>query len=169
MDGRRARSVFDPGRLEGIADFLRRRYLEPGRLVGCDLVIARADEVVYRCTLGRRDRERDLAVGPDTIWRLYSMTKPVTSIALMQLYERGEVLLEDPVHRYIPEWRGLRVAEPRPDGSLDLVEPRRPMTVLDALTHMTGLPGAIGVDHPSDAAFAERLSVAKSGMTLEKV
>ena len=63
------------------------------------------------------DRERNKPVTEDTIWRLYSMTKPITGVALMKLYERGDFQLDDPVHRWIPEWRDLKVATPKTGAS----------------------------------------------------
>src|SRR5437879_3236638 len=66
-------------------------------------------QVAHWSAQGLRDRERGKPITDDTIFRIYSMTKPITSVALMQLYERGLVLLDDPVHRYIPSWERLRV------------------------------------------------------------
>jgi CubicO group peptidase (beta-lactamase class C family) len=97
------------------------------------------------------------------------MSKPIASLALMQLYEQGAFQLTDPVDRYIGEWRGLRVGELQADGSLRLVEPERPMTVLDALTHMTGLAGSLVPGHPTDDRFAAEVHAARHGLTLEGV
>ena len=88
------------------------------------------------------DRERNIPMADDTIFRIYSMTKPIASVALMQLYERGMFQLLDPVHRYIPEWRTLQVGEVHDDDSITLVKPQRPMNMRDVLMHTTGLPGA---------------------------
>ena len=93
----------------------------------------------------------------DTIFRIFSMTKPIASLALMQLYEQGHFQLTDPVHRYIPEWRTLQVGETRPDGSVELVKPHRPMNVRDVLMHTTGLPGGLMPGNPIDQAFADAL------------
>ena len=107
----------------------------------------------------------------DTIFRIYSMTKPIASIALMQLYERGAFQLTDPVHRYIPEWRTLQVGEVGPDKSVTLVKPHRPMNVRDVLMHTTGLAGALLPGNPIDEAFGAQRSAAaeKGGMTLEGI
>jgi CubicO group peptidase (beta-lactamase class C family) len=125
--------------LERITEHLTRRYLEPNKIAGCQTLVARHGEVGYFSSLGSMDLERDKAVEDDTIWRIYSMTKPITGVALMTLYERGHFQLSDPIHRFIPEWRDLKVAEKQPDGTKRLVEPDRPMSVRDALMHMTGL------------------------------
>jgi CubicO group peptidase (beta-lactamase class C family) len=95
--------------------------------------------VGYFRSFGCRDLERALPVTEDTIWRIYSMTKPITGVALMSLYERGTFQLTDPVTRFIPEWRDLKVRERAADGSERLVDPARPMTVRDLLMHMSGL------------------------------
>jgi CubicO group peptidase (beta-lactamase class C family) len=139
----------DAGRLARIEDHLMRRYIEPGKLAGCQTVVARRGAIAHASSLGLRDRERSRPVTEDTIWRIYSMTKPITGVALMTLYERGYFQLNDPVDRWIPEWRGLQVADKQADGSVQLVPPRRPMTVRDLLMHMSGLgygPGNADLD-----------------------
>jgi CubicO group peptidase (beta-lactamase class C family) len=86
----------DAGRLARIDEHLRTRYLEPGKIAGCQVVVARHGAVAHASSLGERDRERGRPVTDDTIWRLYSMTKPVTGVALLTLYERGLFQLDDP-------------------------------------------------------------------------
>ncbi len=71
--------------------------------------MVRAGHIAYHRTLGLMDREQGIPMAEDTIFRIFSMTKPIASVALMQLYERGMFQLLDPVHRYIPEWRTLQV------------------------------------------------------------
>lgn len=158
----------DAGRLERLAEHFRTRYVEPGKLTGCQLVVARGGTVAYACSLGLMDRERERPVAPDTIWRIYSMTKPLTSIALMQRYELGDFLLTDPVSRFIPEWRDLLVEVADGDGGTRLVDPERPMNVRDALMHTTGLAGAVVPSHPLDYRYAKAVQEQRSGMTLER-
>ncbi|MDA8276313.1 MAG: serine hydrolase [Actinomycetota bacterium] len=158
----------DADRLERLAEHFRTRYVEPGKLAGCQLVVARGGSVAYACSLGLMDRERKRPVAPDTIWRIYSMTKPLTSIALMQRYERGDFLLTDPVSRFIPEWRDLLVEVADGDGGTRLVDPERPMNVRDALMHTTGLAGAVVPSHPLDYRYAQAIHEQRSGMTLER-
>ncbi len=137
---------FDPARLTRVDDHLRRAYIEPGKIPGCQVMVARHGRLVHASTLGVRDAERSTPVSDDTIWRFYSMTKPVTGVALLSLLEQGLYKLSDPVDRFVPEFRGLKVQERLEDGTERLVEPQRPMTVRDALMHMTGIgygpPGA---------------------------
>jgi CubicO group peptidase (beta-lactamase class C family) len=135
----------DARRLERITDHVQQRYIDPGKIVGAQVVVARHGSVGYFRSFGEMDRERSRPVVDDTIWRIYSMTKPITGVALLSLYEQGLFQLDDPVHRFIPEWRDLKVKVRREDGSSDLVEPERPMSVKDLMMHMSGLGiGALG-------------------------
>jgi len=158
---------FDEQRLERITGHFEARYVATGKIPGCQIAVARWGRLAYWRSLGWMDRERTKPVGEDTIWRIYSMTKPITSIALMQLYERGMFQLTDPLHRYLPEWRGLQVGELGPDGSMGMTDQRRPVSVRDALTHMTGLAGSLVPGHPTDDRFNAALRANRSGMTLE--
>jgi CubicO group peptidase (beta-lactamase class C family) len=124
----------DAAQLERIGEHLRTRYIEPGKIAGCQVTVARHGTVGYFESFGMMDRERERPMAEDTIFRLYSMTKPITGVALMKLYEAGHFQLGDPVHRWIPEWRDLKVRTME-----GLVEPERPMSVKDALMHTTGL------------------------------
>jgi CubicO group peptidase (beta-lactamase class C family) len=135
---------FDERRLERITEHLQHRYVEAGRIAGCQVAVARHGQVAYFRSLGHRDLERSLPVEEDTIWRIYSMTKPITGVALLTLYERGMFQLSDPVSRFIPQWRDLKVRERAEEGSEQLVDPQRPMTVRDLMTHMSGLGFAGG-------------------------
>lgn len=129
----------DPQRLENIASHLSSRYLEPGKIAGAQMAIVRNGVVGYFASFGRRDRERDLPVVDDTIWRIYSMTKPITGVAMMTLYEQGHFQLDDPVDRWIPEWRDLQVAQPDGHGGTQLVPAERPPTIRHILSHTSGI------------------------------
>ena len=156
-------------RLERITEHFWSRYVNTGKIAGCQITVARGGHVAYHRSLGLMDRERDIPMADDAIFRIYSMTKPIASIALMQLYERGMFQLLDPVHRYIPEWRALQVGVVADDGSITLVKPARPMNVRDVLMHTTGLAGGLYPGNPIDAAFAEVLAAEPHGLTLESV
>jgi CubicO group peptidase (beta-lactamase class C family) len=125
--------------LDRITEHLQHHYIDAGRIAGCQVAVARHGQVGYFRSFGCRDAERGLPVEDDTIWRIYSMTKPITGVALLSLYERGLYQLSDPVTRFIPEWRDLKVRERADDGSERLVDPGRPMTVRDLMMHMSGL------------------------------
>ena len=150
------------GQLERIRTHLEQRYLEPGKVAGFLPLVWRRGELAWCEPLGLMDLERGRPVREDTIWRIYSMSKPITSVALMQLYEQGLFQLNDAVHRWIPEFRDLRVHRSGvyPDFATDPCE--RPMTVKDLLTHMSGLTYDFMVSTNVDAAYR------KAGVRLEK-
>jgi len=156
-------------RLERITEHFTSNYVDPGKIPGCQITVARGGHVAYHRSLGLMDRERGVPMAEDAIFRIYSMTKPIASVALMQLYERGMFQLLDPVHRYIPEWRTLQVGVVSDDGSVTLVKPERPMNVRDVLMHTTGLPGGLFPGNPIDEAFAEARAALGPGQTLESV
>ena len=141
-------------RLARIDDHLKRRYTDPGKIAGALTTVWRRGQLAYQSPIGMADLERGRPMREDTIFRIYSMTKPITSIALMQLYERGDFQLNDPVHRFIPSWRDLGVFQM---GSFPafLTKPcDRPMTVHDLLTHQSGL--TYGFLHQSNVDHAYR-------------
>ncbi len=139
MDIDAAAAGFDEGRLARIDEHLERSYVQPGKIAGCQTLVARRGQVAHFSSLGSMDLERGRPVQDDTIWRLYSMTKPITGVALMTLYERGYFQLTDPVHRFIPSWRGIQVRERAEDGSTQLVAPDRPPSIRDVMMHTAGL------------------------------
>ena len=130
---------FDQARLARIDGHLREQYVDKGKIAGCQVLVARHGHIAHRSSLGLMDIERQRAVADDAIWRWYSMTKPVTGVALLSLYEQAKFRLTDPIHRFLPEWRDVQVKERQPDGTRKVVAPERPITVRDALMHMTGI------------------------------
>src|SRR4051812_27465894 len=129
----------DPERLARIDRHLQDAYIDRGRIAGCQVLVARHGHVAHRSTLGLMDLERSTPVADDAIWRWYSMSKPVTGVALLSLYEQAKFKLTDPIHRFLPEWRDVKVSVKRPDGTRELVEPERPINVRDTMMHMTGI------------------------------
>ncbi|MCB0997970.1 MAG: beta-lactamase family protein [Acidimicrobiales bacterium] len=129
----------DEGRLQRIGQHLRRRYLEPGKIAGAQVAIVRAGTVGYFESFGLQDRERNVPVADDAIWRLYSMTKPITGVAMMTLYEQGHFQLDDAIDRWIPEWKNMTVREADPNGGARIVPAHRPPTIRDILTHTSGI------------------------------
>jgi len=121
-------------RLERISPAMQ-AYVDRGVYAGINTLIARRGEVVHAGEFGWRDKEAGQAMTADTIFRLYSMTKPIICVALMTLLEEGRFRLIDPVARYIPAFGGAKVREA--DGAL--VDPVRPIMVRDLMTHMSGL------------------------------
>src|ERR1700761_6884975 len=98
----------DPERLARI-DRHFARYVDDGRLPGWSLAVSRRGRVAHVARYGMRDREAGLPLTDDTIFRIYSMSKPITSVALMMLHEEGAFELKDSLHRYPPEFRDMRV------------------------------------------------------------
>src|ERR1700734_1481672 len=96
-------------RLERITEHLERNYIGPGKIAGCQVAVARHGRLAYFRSFGQMDRERGKAMADDAIFRIYSMSKPITSVALMSLYERGYFQLNDPVGKFFPAWRDPRV------------------------------------------------------------
>ena len=114
-------------------------YVDHGTFAGIVTLVARKGEVAHLEAFGWQDLETKRPMTPETIFRIYSMTKPITSVAAMQLFEEGRLRLADPVSRYLPEFKDARVMVARPDGNYDLVPARREMTVHDLMTHSGGL------------------------------
>ena len=146
---------FDDERLARIAPFLARTYIDSGRLPNAQLVIARDGQPVHYTKLGSMgDDKRELR--DDALFRIASMTKPVTSIAFMQLVEQCEVALEEPVARIFPEFSDLKVyaggggAIPFAPG-----KPASAMRFVDLLTHMSGLTYGLQNRNNIDAAYRE--------------
>ncbi len=129
---------FDPRRLGFIDEHLK-RYVDSGKMAGTLVLVARSGGIGHLSAYGLADRERNKPIARDTIFRIYSMTKPITSIALMQLYERGLFQIDDPVDKYIPAWKNQRVYV-MGNGAAMVTKPvTRPMTVRDLLSHQSGL------------------------------
>lgn len=129
----------DTGKLARLDEFLEERYLKPGKLPCAVTLVARRGEIAHLSVQGSMDLERNRPARRDTLFRIYSMTKPITSVALMQLYEQGRLLLDDPVHKYIPAWANLRVYKAGVHPDFLTTAAARPMTVRDLLTHQSGL------------------------------
>jgi len=124
--------------------------IDKGAIPGAVLLVARNGKVVYLQALGFQDREKHIAMKPDAIFRIASMTKPIASVAIMMLAEEGKIDLLAPVFQYLPEFKDVKVGVEKVDPStgktvLSLENPRHPMTVQDLLRHTSGLVyGAFG-------------------------
>ncbi|HVX75900.1 MAG TPA: serine hydrolase domain-containing protein [Bradyrhizobium sp.] len=125
--------------LDRVEDHLKRRYIEAGRFPGTQLLVYRRGKVVHSAVQGLADIERRLPVKDDTIFRIYSMTKPITTVAFMMLFEEGRVALDEPVHKYIPEWKDLGVFVAGTGPAFLTRPPSRPMQIIDLLRHTSGL------------------------------
>ncbi len=124
-------------------------YIDDKKIPGAISMVARRGKVVHFETYGKMDEEAGKEMTPDTIFRIYSMTKPIASVALMTLYEEGRFQLDDPASRFIPEWKNLKVFAGGSADDPDLRAPARPMSIRDLLMHMSGLAGGLGAPEAS--------------------
>ncbi|MHB8465191.1 MAG: serine hydrolase domain-containing protein [Acidimicrobiales bacterium] len=139
-------------RLDRIGPYFESRYVDTGKLPGVLTLVARRGQVVHLGVSGQRDVERGAPLTEDTVVRLYSMTKPVTSVALMSLYERGMFQLDDPVGHFIPELADLDVYQP--DGSR--APSPVPVTIQQLLTHTSGFTYGFLMETEVDALYRQR-------------
>ncbi len=146
---------------EGLADVARidkdrldavlSSFVDEGKLAGTSALVYQDGREVYANAFGMADREAGRPMSRDTLALIYSMTKPITGVALMQLWEQGKFRLDDPVAKYLPEFEGLRVhAGEDAAGHMQLEAPRRPPTIRDLMRHTAGFvsgndqPGPVG-------------------------
>jgi CubicO group peptidase (beta-lactamase class C family) len=144
---------FDGERLARIDRFLAERYVEPGLLPCALLLVARRGELVHKSVLGHASLARNQRLEEDTIFRIYSMTKPVTSIALMMLAEEGRISLDDPVARWIPSWRDMTVFRAGQPGAFNAQPVDAPMRVIDLMRQTSGLTYGFQNRTNVDAAY----------------
>jgi CubicO group peptidase (beta-lactamase class C family) len=146
-----SQAVFDR-----IDDHLKRRYIDAGRFPGTQLVVYRRGSIVHSSVQGLADLERKVPMKDDTIFRIYSMTKPITSVAFMMLVEQGLVALDEPVHKYIPEWKNLGVYQAGTAPAFMTRPPARPMQIVDLLRHTSGLTYGFQQRSNVDAAYRDK-------------
>ena len=150
-------AVFDRAGLSadrlGRIDGWMQRWVDSGRLAGLSVLVSRHGQIAYERCYGLADRERGTPMATDTIVRIYSMTKPLTSVALMMLYEEGRFQLDDPIHAVLPYFAETRVwaGEGR-----DPVKLARPISYRDLLTHTSGLTYGFINATPIDAMYREQ-------------
>ena len=143
---------FDPGRLRRIDDHFA-RYVDDGRLAGWQVAVMRNGQLAHHSTYGKRNLETDTDWAPDTIARMYSMSKPITSVAAMILHEEGHFQLKDPVSKFIPSFADAPVYR---GGSFQapVTEPQtEPMRIWHLLTHTSGLTYGFHNSHATDAIY----------------
>ena len=129
------------------------RWVDSGRLAGMVTVVMRKGELAFAETVGKADVERNRPMRPDTIFRIYSMTKPLTSTAIMMLYEEGHFQLDDPISKFIPAFANPRVYAGGSRGKIDSVPAEREITFRDLLTHTSGLTYGFMESNPVDALY----------------
>jgi CubicO group peptidase (beta-lactamase class C family) len=158
---------FSAERLARIDRFIDEKYVKPGRIPCAQFVLARHGETVHEAVLGNRDVERGTKCTDDTVFRIYSMTKPVTSVALMSLVEEGLIALDDPVAKHIPAWKDLAVYSAGL-GPYATTPCARPMQVVDLMRHTSGLTYGFQSRTNVDAAYRKlKLGEAHGDLDLE--
>ena len=140
-------------RLETIDTYVQKKYLDTGRMPGALTLVCRRGEVAHFSAIGMADVERKKPLKEDTIFRIYSMTKPITSIAFMMMVEQGLVALDDPVHKVIPAWKDLGVFAGGFMQTFRTKRPERPMLIVDLLRHTSGLTYGFQESTNVDAAY----------------
>jgi len=140
-----------PEKLAGVKPAVQ-ALVDDEKIAGASVVVARKGSIVLSETFGMVDMEAQKPMQTDTIFRFYSMTKPITSVAVMMLYEEGKLKLDEPVSRYIPEFEGLKVYA----DSGEHEDPARPMSVRDLLRHTSGLTYGYFGNTPVDKMYRSR-------------
>ena len=129
------------------------RYVDDGRLAGWQLAVARRGEVAHTGTYGVLDTESGAPVRPDTLWRIYSMTKPITSVAAMMLWEEGRLQLTDEISRWLPEFADVRVFAKGSITTPFTVPAIEPIRVWHLMTHTSGLTYGFMMTSTVDAIY----------------
>jgi CubicO group peptidase (beta-lactamase class C family) len=160
---------FCPKRIARL-DAWMQQLVASGRLAGMELMVNRRGHTAFHRCHGKRDLARNTDATPDTIYRIYSMTKPMTAVAAMMLYEEGRFQLDDPITRYLPEFAGLRVFTGGGYGAV-MTEPAvRDITIRDLLTHTAGLTYGFMQATPVDAIYrAQKIELPGSTDSLADV
>lgn len=136
-------------RLERISN-LARRYVEDGKFAGIVTMVSRHGKVIHYDAQGQYGLDNDTPVAADTLFRIFSMTKPVTAVAAMILYEEGKFQMSDPVSKYLPEFRDQKL-----QNGEELVDPQSPMTMRQLFTHTAGLTYGWTPDNPVDLLYRD--------------
>ena len=133
-----------------------RHWWRPGKVVGCNALIYQGQREIYYGQWGMRDREKKRPLTRDTIFRIYSMSKPITSVAVMQLVEQGQIDLDTPLHQYLPALADVKVLVPADDDTdAEMIEvaAKRPITPRDLLRHTSGFTYGVFGNSPVDRRY----------------
>lgn len=145
---------FSSTRLGRIGDVMR-RYVDSGKLAGTVSLVYRRGQVVYFDDYGRRNLDTGAEMTLDTIFRIYSMTKPITTVAALMLFEEGHFLLDDPIANFLPEFADVQVCVGMDMAGMRLAPPERAPTVRDLMRHTAGLSYGWFQDTPVDQAYRD--------------
>lgn len=156
---------FDSARLKELDDYMAKAVAD-GRVAGMTTLLARHGKVVEFNTYGKANLETGAPMTKDEIFRIYSMSKPLTGVAMMILFEQGKWRLDDPVTRYVPEFKNLRVMTGLgPDGKTMVTEEmKRPPTMREIMSHTAGFGYGLGDVHPVDKMYREKRVLAATNL-----
>ncbi len=145
-------------KLNRIKEHLMSSYVQPQKIAGCQILVSRNGIPAFWGSYGYMDIERKRVMRDDAIFRIYSMTKPITSVALMMLFEEGRFQLNDPVSKFIPSWKSQKVWLESIGTKVITRPPASPVTIRDIMTHTSGLTyGGLleGLEHPVDKYYQD--------------
>ena len=131
------------------------KLVADGELAGVVTAVARRGKLVHFETIGKQDIERDTPLAADSIFRIHSMSKPITGVALMTFFDEGRFGLDDPVSKFLPEWKGLKVAAGEKDGELLLEDADHEMTIRELVSHTAGLTYGLFSRTPVDLRYQQ--------------
>jgi CubicO group peptidase (beta-lactamase class C family) len=159
-----AATGFDPARLDRL-DALLKSTVDEGRVTGLVTRLGRHGRTVDVNVYGRKSAATGAPMTEDTIFRIYSMSKPVTGVAMMILFEEGKWRLDDPISKHVPEFANLKVLKGvGPDGKPVLEDLRRQPTMRELMTHTAGFGYGLGGTDPVNAAFREKQVLGSQGL-----
>ncbi len=138
-------------------DAAMQRYIDQGKIAGILALVARHGQMGYARCFGQMNIQAAQPVQMDTLWRIYSMTKPITSVAVLMLYEEGHFHLTDPISRFIPAFEQVKVFVAGRVDEFETAAPLRPITIHDLLTHTSGLAYGLTPDDVIDKMYIEQL------------
>lgn len=158
---------FDADKLAGTRRLIQ-KYIDRGKIAGAVSLVARRGQVAQLLAVGHAELESGTPMAPDTLFRIFSLTKPVTSVAALMLVERGLLALDAPVEEYIPAFRGIQVFVGQENGRLVTEPARRPPTVRHLLTQTSGIAGTAMPPAEPLAALYREARIGDESLTLEE-
>jgi CubicO group peptidase (beta-lactamase class C family) len=154
---------FDPTRLQRLDDYMA-GVVSSGKVAGMTTLLARHGKVVEFRTYGKANLASGSPMNRDEIFRIYSMSKPITGVAMMILFEEGKWKLDDPVTKFVPEFKDLKVLTQDPSGNIVLEPMRRPPTMREIMSHTAGFGYGLSDSNPVDRMFRDKRVLASNGL-----
>ena len=149
------KSSLSEERLNKITNHIAENYINTNKYIGTLTAIYKNDNIAFLDIQGLQDRERNIPLKRDSIFRIFSMTKPITSVAMMILYESGKFQIDDPIHKFIPSWKNLKVYKSGKYPDFKTTTTLNTMTIKDLLSHQSGLTYGFQMKSEIDKAYRE--------------